>query len=38
MAKTRLEVGRDILKQTLGDAYYAQRVDSTNSFNGACGA
>ncbi|KDC79336.1 carboxymuconolactone decarboxylase family protein [Bordetella bronchiseptica MBORD635] len=35
MAKTRLEVGRDILKQTLGDAYYAQRFDSTNSFNGS---
>jgi len=34
MTKTRLEAGREILKQTLGDAYYEQRTNSTNSFNG----
>ena len=31
----RLEVGRDILRKTLGDEYYQRRVDSTNEFNSA---
>lgn len=31
---SRLDTGRGILRQTVGDAYYQQRVDSTNEFNG----
>lgn len=31
--KERIELGRDILRKTLGDEYYQRRVDSTNDFN-----
>ncbi|MFG5777446.1 carboxymuconolactone decarboxylase family protein [Comamonas sp. J-3] len=31
----KIELGRKILKKTLGDEYYQKRLDSTNDFNGA---
>lgn len=30
---SRIETGRRILKQTVGEAYYQKRVDTTNDFN-----
>lgn len=30
---SRIETGRRILKQTVGEAYYQRRVDTTNDFN-----
>jgi 4-carboxymuconolactone decarboxylase len=30
---SRIETGRRILKQTVGEAYYQTRVDTTNDFN-----
>ncbi|ALM82212.1 carboxymuconolactone decarboxylase family protein [Bordetella sp. N] len=30
---SRIETGREILRSTIGDAYYQRRRDSTNSFN-----
>jgi 4-carboxymuconolactone decarboxylase len=30
---SRIEAGREILRSTIGDAYYQRRCDTTNAFN-----